>query len=124
MRSGFVDTYVSRRCCFDNCRYWKKDLVESNNEFDYEYEEPSGFFACKQITGIQNMPQVIAGMFMFDSQTVTIQSYEDLSDLERDDIIQFRGEIYRLQDIQSTPLRKNNQFYDETCMVYYMRLKR
>lgn len=124
MRSGFVDMFTSRRDCFDDCRYWKKIEDDNMNYIDYEYEEPSGYFAAKQITSIQNMPQVVAGLFMFDSNSVTIQSYEDLSELSRDDIIEFRGNIYRLQDIQSTPIRKNNQFYDEVCMVYYMRLKR
>ena len=124
MRSGFVDMFTSRRDCFDDCRYWKKLEDDNMNYIDYEYEEPSGFFAAKQITSIQNMPQVVAGLFMFDSNTVTLQSYEDLSELSRDDIVEFQGEIYRLQDIQAARLRKTNQFTDYGGKVYYMRLKR
>jgi hypothetical protein len=124
MRSGMLDLFTSRRTMHDKCNYWRRESNEDINALIHEINEPSGFFYAKQITSIQDMPQVLAGVFLFDSETVTIQSNDELDKLKRDDIIQFRGEIWRLEQIQATPIRINNQYNYDVQMTYFLRLKR
>lgn len=124
MRSGMLDLFTSRRTMHDKCNYWRRESNEDINALIHEINEPSGFFYAKQITSIQDMPQVLAGVFLFDSETVTIQSNDELDKLKRDDIVQFRGEIWRLEQIQATPIRINNQYNYDVQMTYFLRLKR
>jgi hypothetical protein len=124
MRSGMLDLFTSRRTMHDKCNYWRRESNEDINALIHEINEPSGFFYAKQITSIQDMPQVLAGVFLFDSETVTIQSNDELDKLKRDDIIQFRGEIWRLEQIQATPIRINNQYNYDVQMTYFLWLKR
>lgn len=122
-RSGLIDMFTSRRDHFDSCYFWKRDETISN-KLDYDFMEPSGRFDAKQIEAIEQMPQIIAGMFMFDSTTTTIKSNDDLSELDNNDIVKFRGKFYRVESVQGLFMRKNNEFTDDVPMVYYMRLKR
>lgn len=124
MRSGMLDLFTSRRTMHDKCVFWCRKADEDLNALIFNTNEPSGFFYAKQITSIQDIPQVLAGVFLFDSETVTIQSNDKIDKLKRDDMVQFRDEIWRVEQVQKTPIRMNNQYSKDIRMTYFVRLKR
>lgn len=121
--NGLMDIFTSRRVEFDDCVFWKRD-EEISNFLEYDMLESCATFSASQITSIEQMPQVVAGIFMFDSSTVTIKSYDDLSEMDFNDVVKFRGKFYRVESVQGVPTRKTNQFTDAVGYTYYMRLKR
>ena len=110
---------------FDKCKYWAVDEEEyvDENEITHLFE-PSGYFDAKQINAIENSPQVISGVFMFDSNRTTIQTNDDVEDIQKNYLVEFRNEIWRVENVQRTPIRKNYQFSEEVTYTYYLRLKR
>lgn len=126
MRNGLVDIFTSRRDCFDECQFWKIDEDEyvDANELVYS-TEPSGFFNAKQVTSEENSAQVVGGVFMFDSSNITLKTNDDIDEvLKKNYIVLFRNEIWRVENVQKAPIKKNYQFSNEISYTFYVRLKK
>ena len=125
-RSGLADfIFTSRRKMFDRCRYWKvnQDNV-ARNLLDYLDDEPSGFFDAEVYSSFYNDKNIIAGSFMFDEETITLRTEADISDVKKNDVVEFREEMYRISNVSKKPLRKNNQFTDDCGYEFFISLKR
>ena len=125
-RRGLADfMFTSRRTFFDRCLYWKVDNEQPNrSKLDYLQDEPSGFFDAKLYSQFYNDKNVIAGVFMFDEENVTIITEADLSAVKQNDVVMFREELYRINNISKQPIRTNNQFSDNVGYSYILSLKR
>ena len=57
---------------------------------------------------------------MAEAITVSIFTEDDISSLKRNDIVEFDGEIYRVEEIQKAPYKKQRQFMKEgySCSYY------
>ena len=138
MRNGFNDTlFGSRRDYFDKCRFWKKVdftneeyssiVVVSNdrNKLMHNLREPSGYFYAKPISAENSNSNLIGGTFMFESNSVTLKTNDDISMIQKDDLVEFRGMIYRLVSLQKKLLRMNpSQYSNEAKYSYYLELIR
>lgn len=125
MRTGFVDIFTSRRTMFDKCQFWKRnedDYVDTN-EIVYSIE-PSGYFSAQQVSGEENSPQVIGGIYMFDSNRVTIKTNDDIEIIKKNDVVLFREEGWRVENVQKIPVKKVNQYCSEIYYTFYLRLKK
>ena len=125
-RNGMYDLmFTSRRDKFDLCTYWLKDQENPNRAIlEYLEYEPSGHFNAKVYSPEYNEKNVIAGSFMLDKETITIVSTDDLAELKENDIVEFRGDLYRVDYISKAQIRKNNEFLDDVEYSYSLTLKR
>ena len=128
MRRGLLDTFLSRRTMHDKCFYFKRiDYQEYDTDssvLEYDYADANGFFYAKPVSAEDISANPIAGAFLFDVNTITLQTTDDISDLERNDIVVFRKQKYRVDNIQQIPYRNTNDFVDDITYVYYLRLRR
>ena len=102
--------------------------VDTNNEFNAEVYKKmkagvrfkySGKFDAKQPKPEAMSKNIIAGVLMTDSYVVTLESYDDLSELEANDIVIFNDDFYRVESCQGVPLRSGyNQFNSKGCKKY------
>lgn len=123
---GMADLlFTDRRTNFDRCRYWTVDRENpKKNILDYLEEEPSGFFNARMYSPQEKNKNIIAGSFMFDEETLAITTKDDVGDIEQNDVICFREELYRVQNIQKRHIRTNNQYSDRIGFSYLIYLKR
>ena len=123
MRNGSIDEFTSRRTNFDECEYWVRKDTDDLNELIYETRKRTGTFSAKQENNETSTPQVVGGVFMFSSRNVTISTNDDISDINENDIVKFRGEIYIVSQVQRILIKKNNQFYNEKRYKTYLSLR-
>lgn len=123
MTRGNVDIFASRRANFEECEYWLRDINSNPNELLYQLGASSGSFDAKQISAETNGIQVIGGIFMVDVNGVSIQTDDDIRDLKTNDFVKYKGEFYRVTDIQKAMIRTNNQFTSEISYRYYINLR-
>ena len=118
-----VNIYTSRRDTFDKVFYWKrnediKDLAK------YVYEtKPDGLFYAKEITPESEDGQQINNAFMFDNTTITIYT-EDSVKIEKNDIVKYDDEIWRVVNVQRQHIHKTHQFMKNGFYRTYLQLTR
>lgn len=123
MSYGYVDFFVSRRDNFDECEYWVRKESDNPNHLVYNDRGPDGYFDAK-ISNPENFgTDVIGGVFMFDINSLMIETNDDVHMLRANDVLKFRGNMYIITDIQKLPLRKNNQYTNELAYRYYISLR-
>ena len=108
-----IDLWTSRRDKFLKCKFWSQDEAEENGVDDAEIAyklSPSGSFYAKEMNSYNFSNQILADVFMAESITITIFTEDDVNALKRNDIIEFDGEVYRVEEIQKTPYKKQRQF--------------
>lgn len=106
--------------------------VDTNNEFNADVYKKmkeglhfkySGKFDAKQPQAQTVSSNIVAGVLMTDSYVVTLESYDDLSELEKDDIVIFDNDFYKVEKVSSIPLRGGyNQFNAKCCKKYTIML--
>lgn len=133
MRNGCVDEFTSRRGYNDESFFIKKDLISSDdyveyvkkgNELNYNFLNPSGMFYARQVETENNGPSTIGGYFLYDENSLAIETEDDVEELKKDDLVNFRGLYYRVVYITKTPIRNNNEFCIDMSFKYRMRLQR
>lgn len=123
MGFSYVDIFSSRRDYFDECEYWLRKKSDNPNELVYNDRRPDGYFDAKMSNPENFGTDVVGGVFMFDTNSVMIETNDDVFMLKPNDVIKFRGNIYMITDIQKKPLRKNNQYTNELNYKYYISLR-
>ncbi len=118
-----IDLWTSRRDKFLECKFWSQDEAEENGVDDSEIAyklSPTGTFYAKELNPYNITNQVLAEAFMAEAITVSIFTEDDISSLKRNDIVEFDGEIYRVEEIQKNPYKKQRQFMKEgySCSYY------
>lgn len=79
-----------------------------NEELIHE-TRPSGVFYAKISSSKFRDAQDIAGVFRVGTEGVDIET-EDIVNLDRDDLVQFRGSIWLVGRVNSDPVQKNSEF--------------
>ena len=123
MAGGCISTLLGCRGTYEKCKYWVRD-DDAKDLTEYVYEnKPSGTFYAKRITAQDYKKLVINNAFMFDDSLVTLYSKGQIN-LKESDIVEFKGELWRVQDCQSKQIDKNTQFMSRPDYVSYIRIKR
>lgn len=121
---GFVDIKMGRRTHFHKCKYWKRNNSNKSLEELTHENAPSGEFYAKQENSITNNSNVIAGVFMFDNETLTISTY-DYVDVIKNDIVLYENQYWNIVNIQKRDIHKNSEFLtNNVSKVTYMQLRR
>lgn len=116
-----LDLFQSRNTYHEYCRYWNRDErdIYDNSELAQK-RVPSGHFWAKEIASHVNEDQVVAGVFLFEKNTITIKSPDDLSSIKANDVIEFRGEIWRVDNIQKKQFKiQSNEFSIPSKVSHY-----
>lgn len=126
MPRGSTDIFTSRRTNFIDCEYWliaKEDITRTKEELVFN-ERPDGFFSAKFENQFENSVSVIGQSFMFDSNTVTISTEDDVKDLKKNCLVKFNGDVWRINIITRIPIRNDFQMSKEIRFKTTMELRR
>lgn len=109
-----IDLYRSRRGYNYKCFYWKRDTsgVYDNEELIHK-TRPTGVFYAKIVSSKANDTQDVAGVFRVGTEGITIETL-DIVNLDKDDLIQFDGNIWIVGRVNNEPLQKNAEFGHKT----------
>lgn len=114
--AGCFDLRTSRRDYVETAKFWSNKLNKNLNEIT-KLEIPTGVFKCKQENATAINLDDIGNKFRYAEQTLTIATLDNVSKLKVDDIIKFRDEFYRVENIQKVPLR-NTAYYGSNLIKY------
>lgn len=110
-----IDLWQSRRTKFIECKYWSQ-ITDKNiakfSEIAYN-REPTGSFKASITGSYTEENQTIENAFMYKKVTVVIETTDNVKDLERNDVIEMKGEYYRVSDIQRKPVSKQEQYLND-----------
>lgn len=115
-----IDLKQSRRTKFVQCQYWSQlsdpDIVKFN-ELAYE-KEPNGFFKASIVGSFSEENQTLENAFMYKKTNVVVETTDNVRELERNDLVKMKGKMYRVEDIQRTPVQKQQQFLKDEYVSY------
>lgn len=105
-----IDLYRSRRNNFFKCNYWKRNVIgiQDNEELIHNIT-PSGIFYAKIVDSKMDTAQDIANVFRSGYEEMSIQT-EDIVDIQHDDIVLFRGQLWFAERVNENVIEKNTQF--------------
>ena len=123
---GGINTDYSRRTMPNLCAYWKRDESGVGNSDVLIYSQnPAGYFYARAITVERDNTSTIQDAFMADSHTVTIESNDDLDDIGVNDLVRYKGKIWRVDMSPQRVLRENkNMLSDVEEYKYILSLRR
>ena len=123
-----IDIFQSRRNYNEICRWWSRNENDeySTNELISKRIE-SGSFCAKEVSPIQLMNTSLSGVFRIDSTHTTIKSPDNLENIKADDLVEYQGELWRVDDIQKSKAKIQNTLYayDRNCShFWYLSLRK
>lgn len=128
MYHGTADIFTSRRTNFLDCEYWL--VVKGEEQTDkstlMHEKQKSGVFSASIEGTEENSNSVIAQTLLFDSNSLTISTDDDISDMKKNAIILMvdTGLIWRVDRVSKLPIRTNYQFDNSISYKYYLDLRR
>lgn len=123
-----VDLYNSRSTYNEKCRWWHRNESE-----EIEPDElvmlrvASGSFMAKEVSPLMDQDSQIGGVFFVQRDNITIKSPDNLFGLDSEDLVEFRGELWRVVSIQRSKARVQNTFFgkEKKCSHYwYLELRK
>ena len=118
-----LNEFISRRNNFTECEYWLRDVNSDPNELIYQTRRSNGTFDAKKSSPETTSPNVVGGVFMFDTSNIMLETYDDISEVKANDVVSFQGKFYMVTQVQRLPFRKNSQFHDDEQYVTYLSLR-
>lgn len=114
--AGSFDLWTSRRDYIETAKFWSNVVNKNLNEIT-KTVIPNGIFKCKQENATAIKLDDIGNKFRYAEQTLTISTLDNVSKMRVDDIVKFRNEFYRVENIQKVPL-KNTAYYGSNLIRY------
>lgn len=115
----------SSRDEFLDCIYIKANQSTTvNSKLGYK-TVPTGHFRAKIVNSYTEDNQVIGQAFMTQQEIVVLESHDNISDLQLNDKVIVREKEYRVDNIQSVPVKKQLMFMENGySATYYLTLRR
>ena len=117
-----IDIFQSRRNYNETCRWWSR-IEEDENTSDELISKrvASGTFCAKEMSPMQLMNMNLDGVFRIDSTHTTIKSPDNLEGVKADDLVEYQGEMWRVDDIQKSKAKMQNTLYasDRNCSHFW-----
>lgn len=129
MSLGLNCLYTSRRTKFIKCKFWSQDENEdyvSRNEILYNIV-PTGKFYAEEANPYSNSNDVIGNDFMFDSNSITLKTTDDVSKIKVNDKVWTDDDkFWIVTDVQKSVMKKQrNYMKGKYCNAeYYISLRR
>ena len=122
-----IDLYTGRRDSFLECEFWsvdERELIPADQICHTRI--PTGMFYAKEANSYSTENQIIESAFMAEQRTITLETSDNIKSpvaLKRNDIVRFNDEIYRVDRLQITPVRKQNQYTRTNSNITYITLR-
>ena len=123
-----IDLYTSRRKAFLECEYWKQmenDYIVPASQIEHELI-PSGYFNAEIVNNLSENNQTIENVFMLKETSLTVMTFDDVSDLEINDVVKINGNKmpFRVETINKEPIKKQTQFMVvDVAYQYFIKLR-
>lgn len=133
-----ADLFTSRRNHFNRCYYWKKNDREiemsadlytmvsvdsESKEMCYE-REPDGWFDANEISNYEEDNQIVGGTFMFDNNSSTLETNDNIPLLGVNDVIVYDNYVWRVVKAARKKRKRQAQFSKDYSYKTYITLKR
>lgn len=122
-----VDIFQSRRNYNEPCRWWSRN---EHSEYDDDSlimkRVPTGTFMAREVSPETSQNAVIAS-FMFEKNTITIKTPDDINGITRNDLVEFQGEKWIVENVQKSKAKIQNTQYalDKKCShFWYLNLRK
>lgn len=123
---GSIDIYHSRRTNYAECYYWNRN--ESDRVGDASNwivnNAPSGSFYAKEISPQYNQQQQISNAFLYDANTISLQTDDDIEDMKRGCIVKYNNDVWMVESIQKQPHRKESAMCIDIEYRYIISLRK
>ena len=123
-----VDLYNSRSTYHERCRWWHRNESEELEPDEIAMKRiADGSFLAKEVSPVRTQDIQVGGVFMFEKDTITIKSPDNLKGVASEDIVEFRGELWRVITIQRSKSKIQNTYFgkDNNCSHYwYLELRK
>lgn len=113
----------SRRTYNCRCRFWK--VKSDNREWQnlVHKQKANGVFFAKESQETRKDEIEEAGIVEVDYQYATIESTDDLSELEHKDIVEYLGQLWIVENIQFKIVNKTTEYYTRPIKVWWVNLR-
>ena len=121
-----IDLWQSRRDTFVQVKYWSQidnDELVPNSRISYDTKHTRTFMA-KEISVFTLDSQVLAETMMVDDQSITLFTRDKISNLRVNDLVEYDGKKFRVDNIQVNYIKKQRQFMKkQRSAEYYISLR-
>lgn len=120
-----INLFHSRRTSYALCKYWKRKTngYGDANELIHN-EKPSGYFYAKTMSAKNKDLETLQGVMMYDKDSLTLKTTDDVKDLKAQDIIEFRGSLWFVDNVQVEEIVKQTQFNYSNSFIYYLSIRK
>ena len=120
-----IDLWKGRRDIFNKCKYWSQNENEdavSIGEISYNKSNYKTFYA-KVVNAITVDNQIIQDSFLVESNTVTLMTKDNISDMKVNDKVEFNEKEYMVESIQKILENRQRQYRRTPSYTYYISLR-
>lgn len=109
---GRIDLFHSRRTNYHKCRYWIRDeRNKTGNPSQWILmNQPSGSFYAKSISVKSTQMDVINGVWSNNKNRITLETDDDVDNLERGCIVEYNNELWLVEANQRQEHVKESEF--------------
>lgn len=118
-----VDLFQSRRNYNERCRWWSRNEDDINIASDLIMKRiPTGYFMAKEISPERIEDVRLADSFLFQKNSIQIQSPDNLEDIKVNDLVEFQEEKWIVANVQKRKAKIQNTQYssDRNCSHFWI----
>lgn len=108
--TGCTNINEGKRTQFHKCEYWKRDNNDTISLDILVHEKKAdGRFSARQENNRTNDANIVAGLFMFDNESITL-STTDIVNIIKNDVVKFENQYWNVINVQFVERHKNSEF--------------
>lgn len=120
-----IDMHHSRRGMFNLCAFWVRDESGVGNSDEYIYKtKPTGYFYAKEERAEYDDTGTIMGAFMVHQHSILLRSNDDLTGITKNSLVRYRGNIWRVDNVQKETIIKESQYLNKPKYYWYIQIVR
>lgn len=123
-----IDIFQSRRNYNEPCRWWSRSDDDQYSDDELIMRRvPTGTFMAKEVSAEQIQDVVIANAFMFEKNTITLKTPDNLDGIKNHDLVEYQGEKWVIENVQKSKAKIQNTQYaiNKNCSHYwYLELRK
>lgn len=97
----------TRRGYNEHCKWWSRNETDQYDNSELVYKRiPSGEFFAREVSPQMENNNIISGTFLFEKDTITIETPENLQGIKPNDYIMYQDEYWIVVDVQSRQVRQ------------------
>ena len=123
---GNVDLFHSRRNNYEECYYWVRDESVSVGDASQWIlkNKSNGVFYAKEVSPKYNQANPQANVFMYDKNTISLETDDDIDEISRGCIVLYNGKPWMVVDCQKRIHQKESEFDTEKHYTTIVSIRR